>query len=174
MPTAQTEKSVADLAREYFMSANSRDVDQMMEFWQPGGQAVISGGPTLTAPEGYHEYFGALFKAFPDLEFEIVDVIAEGEKAVVRWRARGTFSGEGKFEGLEPTGAKLEIEGIDIVTIRDGLVQGIFACVNYMDFARQVGALPPEGSAAEKAMLGANNAKTAALRALKNFRDSRS
>lgn len=169
-PTAQTEKSVAELAREYFLSVNSHSTERMMEFWQPGGEANIIGMATLRAPEGYHEFFGALFRAIPDLEFEILDLIAEGDKALVHWRLSGTFDGEGKFEGLAPTGAPIDMQGMDVVTIRDGLVQHIEAVINGMEMARQMGIMPPADSAAEKAMLGAANAKTAATRWIKQRR----
>ncbi len=169
-PVAQTEKSVSKIAREYFEAAGTRDVSKMMEFWQPGGKAHIYGMATLVAPEGYHEWFGAVFRAVPDIEFEVLDVIAEGEKAVVRWRARGTFDGEGKVEGLSPTGAKVELEGLDLLTIRDGLVQENLAYTNGVEMGRQMGAMPAKGSAGERLMLGAANARTAITRLLKRKR----
>jgi predicted ester cyclase len=111
-----------------------------------------------------------LFRAVPDLEIELLDVIAEGEKAVVHWRMTGTFDGEGAVEGIAPTGAAIDMQGIDIVTVRDGLVQHIEAIVNGMEMARQMGAMPPAGSAAEKAMLGAVNARTSIARRLQRRR----
>ena len=163
-PTAQPEKAVPDLVSEYFRSANSHDTHQMMEFWQPGGEAHIIGMATLRAPEGYHDFFGALFRTVPDLEVELIDVIAEGEKAVVHWRMTGTFDGEGLFEGIAPTGTAIDMQGMDIVTVRDGLIQHLEAVINGMEMARQMGVMPPVGSLAEKAMLRTVNARSAPSR----------
>ena len=170
-PTAQPEKLIADLAREYFLSANSHDTHKMMEFWQPGGEAHIIGITTLRAPEGYHEWFGALFRAVPDIEVELIDVIAEGEKVVVHWRMTGTFDGEGIVEGIAPTGALIDMQGMDILTVRDGLIQHLEAVINGMELARQMGAMPPAGSAADRALLRMVNARTSLSRWTKRRRD---
>ena len=73
----------------------------------------------------------------------VTDMVAYGEKAAVRWCATGTFNGEGKLQGVAPTGARLELEGLDLLTIRDGLIQENFADTNGMEMARQMGVMPP-------------------------------
>jgi glyoxylase-like metal-dependent hydrolase (beta-lactamase superfamily II) len=82
-----------------------------------------------------------------------------GEQATVRWRARGTFSGS-SFDGIEPTGARIDVEGVDLVTVREGKVVDLDAFVNYADFARQIGVLPPAGSPTEQRMTSLMNART--------------
>src|SRR5262245_22936526 len=127
----------------------------MIEHWDPDGISHIHGMAELRVPEGYHRFFGGLFRAFPDYTMEAIDVVAYGDKAAVRWRATGTFTGPGKFEGLDPTGARVETEGVDLLTIRDGLIRENHAYTNATEMARQHGAMPPAGSAGEKAMVGA-------------------
>ena len=161
MSTAEpATRSVAEIARSYFEAVGDRDLDAMMSHWQPGKIGSIHGMVELRVPDGYREWFGALFAAFPDLEFEILDVVAEGEKAAVRWRAAGTFTGPGSFEGMIATGGAVEMEGCDVLTIRDGLIVDNRAYTNAAELARQLGALPPQSSMPERAMLGALNLKT--------------
>ena len=50
--------------------------------------------------EGAKEYVAALRAAFPDLHMTIEDQIAEGDRVVTRWTARGTHTGE--FQGIPP------------------------------------------------------------------------
>ena len=57
----------------------------------------------------------------PDMRFEVLDVVAARNQAAVRWHATGTFCG-GPFQGIEPTGARVELEGIDLLTIEDGKI----------------------------------------------------
>jgi predicted ester cyclase len=59
-----------------------------------------------------------------------------------RWHARATFAGPGKFMGFEPNGARVDIEGIDFVRVRDGAISVIDAYMNGAELARQLGALP--------------------------------
>lgn len=154
--------SAKQVATSYFEAVGRQDLDAMMDHWEPGGIGFIHGMATLRAPEGYREWFGAMFRAMPNFKMEIVDMVAYGDKAAVRWGATGTFTGTGKFEGLDATGARVEMEGCDLLTIRDGLIRENRAYVNATEMARQLGAMPPAGSAGEKAMLGAVNLRTRA------------
>jgi steroid delta-isomerase-like uncharacterized protein len=154
--------SAKQVATSYFEAVGRRDVDAMMEYWEPGGHGYIHGMATLRAPEGYREWFGAMFRAMPDFKMEIVDMVAYGDKAAVRWQATGTFTGTGKFEGLTATGERIHMEGCDMLTIKDGLIRENRAYVNATEMARQLGAMPPAGSVGEKAMLGAVNLRTKA------------
>ena len=161
---ATTEKTTEDLAREYFAAAANRDVEEMIANWAPGGVAYIYGMAELHVPEGYRDYFENLFAAFPDFQFEVVDVVAGEDRAAVRWRATGSFTGDARFQGLIANGARIETEGCDVLTFNgDGLVTENRAYVNGADIAQKLGALPPTGSVAERAMLGAMNLKTAAV-----------
>jgi steroid delta-isomerase-like uncharacterized protein len=156
-------RSAKQVATAYFEAIGRHDVEAMIELWEPGAYGHIYGMTSLRAPEGYRQWFGEmLFRAFPDYAMEIVDMVAYGDKAAVRWRATGTFTGPVKFEGLDATGARIEIEGLDLLTIRDGLIRENRAYTNAMEIARQLGALPPVGSGGERAMLGAVNLRTRA------------
>ena len=137
-----------------------------MEFWVPGKGANIHGIAELVAPDSYRAWFANLFAAVPDLEFEVEEVVAEGTRAAVRWRALGTFTGPGRLEGFEANGARIEMQGCDLLTVEDGKLVDNQAYTNGMELARQLGAMPPAGSRAEKAMAGAFNLKTKVANAL--------
>jgi steroid delta-isomerase-like uncharacterized protein len=166
-PTATKKASAKQVATAYFEAIAERDVDAMMELWEPGAHGYLYGITSLRAPEGYKEWFGNLFRAFPDYAIEVLDMVAYGDKASVRWRATGTFAGPARFEGLDPNGARVDYEGLDLLTIRDGLIRENRAYVNATEIARQLGAMPPAGSPGEKAMLGAVNLRTRAQALLK-------
>jgi predicted ester cyclase len=152
--------TVEETARSYFKCVAERDVDGMMDHWRPGGRGHIHGIADLVAPDSYSAWFNALFAAFPDFRFEVDSVTADEERAAVHWTVRGTFNGTGSFEGLDPTGASVEISGIDLLTVEDGKLVELHAHMNGMEMARQLGALPSAGSAPERAMFGALNLKT--------------
>ncbi len=91
---------------------------------------------------------------------QVVSTTTEGERCGVQWRLTGTFAGPGHFGGIAPTGMPVELEGFDLLTVRDGLIQSNDAFTDSMSFARQIGMMPPQDSAAEKRMMQAFNAKT--------------
>ena len=155
-----------EIARGYFEAVSNRDPDAMVSFWEPGTIDRLVGIADLRAPEGIRDWFGEMFAAFPDFDFQVTEMVTEGNKAAVRWRADATFDGTGSFAGLHPNGAKIVLEGIDLVTVADGKITGNQAYLNGADLARQLGALPPEGSLPDRAMLGALNLVTKAKRAI--------
>jgi predicted ester cyclase len=156
------------IARGYFDAVARRDVGAMASFWEPGAPDVIHGVVEMTVPADLHAWFGDLFSAFPDFKFEVLDVMSGGEKVAVRWHATGTFDGSGKFEGLLPNGRRVDVQGCDVLTIRDGLIRRNDAHMNGAEMARQLGALPPAGSPPERALTGVLNLKTRLTTAIRN------
>lgn len=169
-PKSSKSPSAKQVATAYFEAIRKRDTDAMMLHWKPGGIGYLYGMAELRAPDGYKQFFGAMFRAFPDLDLQVIDMVAYGDKAAVRWAATGTFTGS-RFEGLAATGAGIELEGLDLLTIRDGLIEENRAYTNATEMARQMGAMPPAGSLGEKAMLGTVNARTAAVGWVRRMRD---
>jgi steroid delta-isomerase-like uncharacterized protein len=150
----------ASVGRAYFEAVGRRDLDAMESFYEPGGIGEIHGLVELQAPGNYREWFGGLFRAVPDLKMEILDVLATGEKVAVRWRATGSFDGDASFEGLRPNGAQVDLQGCDVLAIRDGRIQRNDAYTNAAQLARQLGALPAQGSFAERASTALVNLRT--------------
>jgi predicted ester cyclase len=157
----------AAIGRAYFEAVGRQDVDAMAALWEPGSIDELHGLVSLRAPDEIREWFGNLFTAVPDYRFEILDLVASGEKVAVRWRASGTFDGPARLEGLLPTSAEIDLTGCDVLTVREGKIRHNDAYVNGAEMARQLGALPPQGSFQERAMTGALNLKTRAVRLLR-------
>ena len=106
-----------------------------------------------------------LFEAFPDFAFEIIDATTYRDRCAIRWRARGTFAGPGRFQGFEHNGARVSIEGCDVFTVADGLIAHADAYFDSGDVARQLGLLPQAGSKGEARLTTVANAGTRLRRA---------
>jgi steroid delta-isomerase-like uncharacterized protein len=166
-PSAATTKSTAEVARSYFEALERHDLDAMETSYRPGPVGRIQGMVELEVGGNYREWFGNVFEAFPDFKLEILDLIAEGDKAAVRYRLTGTFNGTARFQGLEPNGASVDVEGCDVVTVEDGRLIDNQAYMNGTEIARQLGALPPQDSLPERGMTAALNLKTRATKLLR-------
>jgi glyoxylase-like metal-dependent hydrolase (beta-lactamase superfamily II) len=118
-------------------------------------------------------YFGELFGAFPDFTFEVRSTVTEGDRCAVLWRATGTFAGPGSFQGLDPNGARIDVEGCDVLDVRDGRLHGNRAHIPQLTIARQIGLVPPAGSAAERALNAVFNQRTRATRAFAGAEEER-
>ena len=166
MGTTETE-TAREVVAEYFDALRDQDLDRATATWKPGGVDHLDGFDDLIAPDGIRDYFAMIFSAVPDWRFEVLALIAEGNEVAVHWRARGTFSGTGKFQGLAPNGKPIDLHGADVLMVEDGKIVSNFAYTNGMVFAQQVGALPPSGSTQERAMASMFNAKTALTKRLR-------
>ena len=164
------ETDPASVGRAYFEAVGRRDLEAMTAFYEPGGVGEIHGLVSLVVPD---ELPGLVRRPLPRLpRFQDGDPRRRRQRREDgrRWRATGTFDGSADFEGLAPNGAGVNLQGCDVLTIRDGRIQHNDAYMNGAEMMRQLGALPPVGSAPEKAMTAALNAKTRVLAAVRQRR----
>ena len=178
MTTTQTEtksetkpKTTAQIAKAYFTAIGDKDLDLAASLWKPGAKDVLHGIAELTAPADVKTFFSGIYAAFPDWKFEILELAASGKNAACRWRSEGTFDGPGRFQGLAPTGARVVMEGCDMLRVEDGQIVENNAYTNGVLIAQQLGLLPKQGTNADKAMTAAFNAKTAAASAIRKLRE---
>ena len=102
----------------------------------------------LMAPELAEEFkrdVAEIRQAFPDYAGTNVDQIAEGEKVANRFVFLGTHLGE--FEGVTPTGKRVEFVGHSIDRVVDGKIVESWVEVDMLGVMEQLGAVPePEQS----------------------------
>jgi steroid delta-isomerase-like uncharacterized protein len=152
--------STGEIAKRYFEALNAHDLDAAVALWEPGAIDRFVGQQDLVAPNAIRAYFGKLFTAFPDFTLKVIDVTTSRNRSAVRWRGRGTFAGPGRYQGFEPNGAVIEIEGCDVLIVSDDKIQHNDAYVDTADIARQLGFLPPAGSKAEARLAKLANVRT--------------
>jgi steroid delta-isomerase-like uncharacterized protein len=150
----------ASVVRAYFDRLERGELDAPLQAYAPDGRITIHGLLEDATREELAAYFASLRAAAPDFALRVVDVTAEGERAAVRWRITGRFTGPGRLQGFEPTGERIELEGVDLIVVRDGAIVRNDAYADGMTLARQIGVLPAESSRGHARMVGAVNART--------------
>jgi glyoxylase-like metal-dependent hydrolase (beta-lactamase superfamily II)/predicted ester cyclase len=148
------------VVRRYFKAIDSRDLDAAVGMWAEGGREHVHGQIDVTAPDGVREFIGEMLGALPDMHIEILSTTGQGERCAVQWRLTGTFAGPGQFGGLAPTGDRVTLEGLDLITVRDDLIHSIDAFLDTMAIPRQIGMMPAQGSPGERRLTGAFNLRT--------------
>jgi glyoxylase-like metal-dependent hydrolase (beta-lactamase superfamily II)/predicted ester cyclase len=152
--------STSDIAKRYFEALSAHDLDAAVACWEPGGVDNFVGQLEVTAPDGVRQYFADVFAAFPDFTLDILDLTTARNRTAVRWRAEATFAGPGQFQGFEPNGASLVLEGCDVLTVVDDLIRHNDAYLDSGSLAQQLGFLPPSGSQTEQRMTKLANLRT--------------
>jgi steroid delta-isomerase-like uncharacterized protein len=159
-----TGASNAELIRWSFEMLNRRDVSALKQLWTA---ETVERFPdrTCRGAEEIAAYFESTFAAIPDWRVEVISLAEQGEDVFVHWHLTGTHGGP--LVGIAPTGKPLAIDGMDHFVLRDGKVVSNFVIVDQMQYARQIGMMPPDGSAADKALKTAFNARTKLAQKLK-------
>jgi steroid delta-isomerase-like uncharacterized protein len=121
--SSEGQKSQAEMNKEFMRLAvekiwNGGDYDSLEEFVSPDFVVHLSPEQRVHGIEGVKNFYTGLRKSFPDIHFEIEEIIAEGDRVVTQWRATGTHRGE--FRGIPPTGKKFTLTAVDIDRIVDG------------------------------------------------------
>src|SRR5205085_936323 len=81
---------------------------------------------------------GAFFTAFPDLYFELVNIVQAGEGLIaVEWAMRGTNSGS--FWGQHPTGKRVKLVGADFIQVQGDKIKSIRAYYDRKALVEQIG-----------------------------------
>jgi steroid delta-isomerase-like uncharacterized protein len=78
--------------------------------------------------------------AIAGLQVTIDDIMADGNRVIARFTARGTHNGE--FMGVPPTGKAITLTAIEIFRIKDGKIAELWGEVNMMGLMQQLGMLP--------------------------------
>ncbi len=161
MPTEETVRTAEEVVRSYFDAVIACDPEAMAGHWAEDGIEEILPVGIFRGPEEVKAWFTELFTAVPDFEMTLDRVLAHENDVLVQWRMNGTFSG-GPLMGIEPTGRRIEMRGLDWLEVKDEKVVRNTAFSDGMALARGMGLIPPQDSAAEKAMFTAFNAFTKA------------
>src|SRR3712207_5346581 len=134
----------------YFDAISRQDLDAIPGFWAPDGVEHIDGQFEGVGGPAVRDYFARLWSAFPDFKLEVDQTVAQDDRVAVHWHATATFAGPGDLDGIRPNGARVRIEGIDLLRVENGVVVRNDAYVDGAGLARQIGVLPPKGSGAEQ------------------------
>lgn len=116
------------MVRRMVEAINANDMDVMDELF----------APKLARPT--KRSFIAFRAAFPDWRMEIVELVAEGNTVVGRFRCSGTNQGE--FKGVPPTGKRMEVDEVYFLRVEDGKFVHFWGLEDDRTRLRQLGLLP--------------------------------
>lgn len=80
-------------------------------------------------------------RAFPDLRFDIEEIIAEGDLVACRLTLSGTH--QGVLNGIAPTGRHVTQEHMHMVRVVSGKAQDHWAVFDTFGMLQQLGVIPP-------------------------------
>ena len=146
-----TEENKAILRRVVDEVLNQKNLDLVDEFYATDYVNHLPPNPEIRGSEGFKQFFAMQFAAFPDFHLTAEDVLAEGDKVVLRWTFTGTH--EGELMGIPPTGKQVTYTGIVINRFADGKIVEDWEIADFLGMMQQLTAPPPVDTEANKAVV---------------------
>lgn len=136
-----TEKANMALLLDVLFAWNSHDVERMLAFLD---EKHVMESDTLPDPvvghDGFRRYMELYFRAFPDLHFELTQLIPNGRFVAQRWTLTGTHHGD--IMGIAPTGRKTKTHGCNVYDIKDSKIMRTWSYWDTGSLLHQLGVLP--------------------------------
>jgi predicted ester cyclase len=136
--TMTTEHNKA-LMRRFLEASVATDEAAFKELLAPDFVAHLAGG-SVDRDEFVH-HNNVFVVALSDRQFEVEDLITEGDKVMARTTMRAIHSGD--LYGLAPTGKQIAISAIIIERIRDRKMVEHWSLFDQLSMMQQLGLVPP-------------------------------
>jgi steroid delta-isomerase-like uncharacterized protein len=94
----------------------------------------------VQGPAGYLEIIGMMRSGFPDIQWRLEEMIAEGDQVAARFTMRGTH--QGVFFGVPPTGKKIAVSAMNFYRLSGGQFVEERGQPDLLGLLQQIGAVP--------------------------------
>ena len=142
-----TEQENREIAVRLIETTNSGDMKAHLALYAP----QVNNHGFVAPRDVIAHILGDIRRTFPDMRFDLTQIIAEGEWITVRATFSGTHLGVGELPvnggmlvGVRPTKKSFSVNHIHLWRIQNGLVTEHHACRDDISMMRQLGLLPPE------------------------------
>ena len=132
------------IIRSLYEADNRKDLSLLDKYISPDFfEATLQ----MRGPEPYKQFEKMFFKAFPDWQENIEDMVAEGDKVWVYFNASGTHMGELSMLGvtLPPTGKKVGFKAVQMWHLVDGMVVEKKSVADELEAFKELDLIEPKG-----------------------------
>jgi steroid delta-isomerase-like uncharacterized protein len=139
MPEAENKA----LFQRYFDEVNRGNFDVVDEIYASDYLHHDPANPDprpVVGPQGVRDHLISLSAGFPDVNFRVDEMIADGDDVLVRWTATLTHTGD--YFGIPPTNRRAEITGMNWWIARDGKAVEGWVNRDDMGLFQQLGLIP--------------------------------
>ena len=137
--SADTNKLVMGRFTDFINTASEQLADELISpdaiFHVPGRSEPVRG------PAGYLAIIGMMRGGFPDIQWTLEEMIAEGDKVAARFTMRGTH--RGTFFGVPPTGKPIVVQAMNFYRLSSGQFVEERGQPDLLALLQQIGAVPP-------------------------------
>ena len=125
---------------------NTNDLELGRQLISAAARFMTPVSPTpLAGAEGYLSVVTMMRASFPDVQWKLVDMVADEHTVAVQWLCSGTFSGKEPFAGLTPNGRKFSTTVMNFYSFDDdGKIVDDVAATGIAGILQGIGAIPAD------------------------------
>jgi steroid delta-isomerase-like uncharacterized protein len=120
-----------------FRAADQATIDELADPGLTDHNPAPGHEPTLA---GFKEKVGSFKSVFPDLEEDLLDIVASGDTVATRWVVTGSL--QRQFMGIPASGQVIRVEGMNFYRLKGGRVTDIWTQFDGVTLMQQLGAIP--------------------------------
>lgn len=129
----------AALRRFFEEVVSGNNLDLVDELVTPDFVWHGPGGKEVRGAAGLKQLVGTYLSAFPGMQLSVEDQVAESDKVVTRFTARGTHTGE--LEGVAPSGKSVTIAALSVCRLEGGKYAEVWEVFDELALLQQIGAV---------------------------------
>lgn len=135
---AKVEEQNKELMRNYFAEVVKGNIDIVLKVCAEDALFYFpSNNPNPISREEMLEGVKTTHRAFSDISYKIEEIIADGDKVLIRFISQSTHTGE--IEGIPATGKRIEFSGLSLFRIENGRIVEEWEEADMLGFLTQLG-----------------------------------
>jgi steroid delta-isomerase-like uncharacterized protein len=136
--TAEANRRVMNRFVEFINTASEKLATELISpdaiFYLPGRSEPMRG------PAGYLSIIHMMREGFPDIQWTLKEMVAEGDKVAARFTMRGTH--RGSFFGVSPSENRISVQALNMYRLSQGQFVEEHGQPDMLALLHQIGALP--------------------------------
>lgn len=127
-----------EVVRRFFDACNSHDLNEIMKFFHPD---IVHHSRLSDYPrEGIAHAYEVTLAAFPDLCWNVIESIVEGDRVATLVMFEGTHTGE--YLGKTGTGNHVRFFAVDVARVQDEMFIDHRGVLDELHLLAQIGVVP--------------------------------
>lgn len=136
--TAEANKLTMQRFTEFINTASEKLAEELIS---PDAIFHVPGRPEpMRGPAGYLAIIGMMRSGFPDIQWTLEELVAEGDKVAARFTMRGTH--RGVFFGVQPSGKTISVQAMNLYRLLSGKFVEERGQPDMLGLLQQIGAVP--------------------------------
>jgi steroid delta-isomerase-like uncharacterized protein len=137
MPTENNKQ----LMKRFVDFINTASEQLAGELISPDAILYVPGQPEpMRGAAGYLAIIGMMRSGFPDIQWTLEDIVAEGDKVAARFIMQGTHNGI--FFGVPATGKPIKVQAMNFYRFSDGQIIEEYGQPDMLGLLQQIGVVP--------------------------------